>query len=71
MQITVKVRYGSSNPRIEGFGNNRYLVYLMSTQGEADADLELKTLISRKLGVPPGRISIIQDKGADKVVQLD
>lgn len=71
MQITIKVRYGSSNSKIEGFGNNRYLVYLISNQGESDANLELITLISRKLGVPPGRISILQDKGTDKIVQLD
>ena len=71
MQITVKIRYGASNSKIESFGNNRYLVYLISQQTEPDADLELKTLVSRKLGVPPGRISLIQDKGTDKVLQLD
>jgi len=71
MQITVKIKYGSSNTRIEGFGNSRYLVFLMSKQGEIDADIELRWIISKKLGVPPGRISIVQDKGSDKVVQLD
>lgn len=71
MQITVKVRYGASSSKIEGFGNNRYLVYLISQMSESDANLELITLISRKLGVPPGRIKITKGEGStDKVIEL-
>lgn len=70
MQITVKVRYGTTYSKMESFGNNRYLVYLLSQPTDSDANLELMTLISRKMGVPPGRIKIVQDKGSDKVVEL-
>jgi len=70
MLITVKVRYGTTYSKMESFGNNRYLVYLISQSSDSDASLELVTLISRKMGVPPGRIKIKEDKGSDKVVEL-
>jgi len=70
MIITIKVRYGTTYSKIESFGNSRYLVYLLSQQSDGDADLELITLISRKMGVPPGRIKIKENKGSDKVVEL-
>jgi uncharacterized protein YggU (UPF0235/DUF167 family) len=70
MLITVKARYGATYSKMESFGNNRYLVYLLSQSTDEDANLELVTLISRKMGVPPNRIKIKEDKGSDKVVEL-
>lgn len=71
MQITVKVRYGTSSSKFESFGNNRYLVYLLSEMNESDSDLELITLISRNMGVPPNRIKILKGQGStDKVIEL-
>jgi len=70
MLITVKVKYGTTYSKMESFGNNRYLVYLISHSTDNDANLELLTLISRKMGVPPGRIKIVKDNGSDKVVEL-
>lgn len=71
MLITVKVRYGASSSKVESFGNNRYLIYLMSQMNESDANLELITLLSRKMGVPPGRIKITKGEGStDKVIEI-
>ena len=70
MIITLKVRYGTTYSKIESFGNSRYLVYLISHYTDSDANLELLTLISRKMGVPPGRIKIKEDNGSDNVVEL-
>jgi uncharacterized protein YggU (UPF0235/DUF167 family) len=71
MQITVKVRYGTSSSKFESFGNNRYLVYLLSQMNESDSDIELITLISRNMGVPPNRIKIVKGQGStDKIIEL-
>ena len=58
MEVTVKVRYGCSKSMIENFGNNRYLVYLLSLKEDGDAMAELKTILSRNIGIPAGRIEL-------------
>lgn len=70
MKITVKTRLECVNQKIEQFGNNRYLVYLVSedyTQG----NVELISLLSKYLGTPPSRIAIVQGRNnPDKTVEI-
>ena len=70
MDVTVKVKYGCSKSLFEPFGDRRYMVYLLSNEGDATAYEELMTIMSRKLGVPANRIELRRDGGAIKVFQL-
>lgn len=67
MDISVRIKAKSSKNTIESFGNNRYLVYLQSGLDEPGMFEELVSMLSRKFGVPPGRIELRRDMGADKV----
>ena len=55
MKIRVKVRFNTSLEKFESFGNNMYLVYLTFEQDD-EAEEILKQILSRKLGLPIGRI---------------
>lgn len=55
MKITVKVRFNASHEKLESFGNNMYLAYLMIPEDE-DSGKMLEILLSKKLGVPPTRV---------------
>jgi hypothetical protein len=59
MNITVKIRFGTSKSKLEDFGNNRFLVYLISQAGEAGSMAELKELLSRRLAMPPEKIEFV------------
>lgn len=68
MIIIVKVKYGATKQEIESFGNNRYLVYLLSKENE-NPNEELFTLISKKLGAPPDRIVMKIDGVYSKTIE--
>ncbi len=70
MDISVRIRAKSTKNTIESFGNNRYLVYLTSGLDEPSMWNELVSMLSRKFGVPPGRIELRRDLGADKVFMI-
>ncbi len=70
MIISVKVKYGSSRQSIEYFGNNRYLVYMLSKIEEEDSYDELIAMLSKRLGVPAVRIELKKDSGGDKVFDV-
>ncbi|MBM3230601.1 hypothetical protein FJZ22_03040 [Candidatus Pacearchaeota archaeon] len=55
MKITVKVRFNTSYEKLESFGNNMYLAYLMMGEDEESGKI-LCALLSKKLGVPPTRV---------------
>ncbi len=57
MDITVKIKFGSSKSHIESFGNNRYLLHVLSKEEDEDAMDEVKSLIS-KLGVAGSKIEL-------------
>ncbi len=58
MEITAKVRFQSTRQRIESYGGSKYLIYL--TVGEEDDFMSiLRVLLSKYLGVPPGRIAFL------------
>lgn len=59
MKIKAKVRFGSSRQNVEGFGNDRYLVNIISKIEEADASSELLHLLSKQLGLPVDKIEIV------------
>ena len=67
MDVTVKIKFGSNKQAIEAFGNNRYLVYVSSKNGEESVWGELLGLLSRKLGTPESRIELRRDMGETKV----
>ena len=56
MKITVKVVFDSSKEGLESFGNNRYLLKLPYPE-DAGAKAVIVAYISRKIGVPPGKIA--------------
>ncbi len=69
MQVTVKVKYGTDNPRIEGFGNNRYLVYVSASKEDVEGTYaELAALLSKRLGVPPDRVQLKREMDRDTKV---
>lgn len=70
MKITAKVRFESSKSKIESFGSNRYLIYLLSSKTDSDAQDELLTLLSRTLGVPPSKIQYVgKDSNGDAIFE--
>ena len=69
MQITVKVKYGSENPRLESFGNNRFLVYVSAGKENDDAvNEELAALFSKHFGMPIERIKLRSGMGSDSKI---
>lgn len=64
-KIIVNVKSGTDKPRVENFGNNRYLAYISSND-----DSELIGLLSRYLGTPANRIVITGNIGAAKVIEV-
>ena len=70
MKITVKLRFNASSAKIESFGKDRYLVYLLSDKTDADAMDELKALLSRSLGVATSKIQYAgKDGNGDAVFE--
>ncbi len=55
MKITVKARFNTSHEKLEAFGNNMYLAYLMLPE-DAQSGKVLAMLLSKKMGVPPTRV---------------
>lgn len=55
MKITVKARFNTSHEKLEAFGNNMYLAYLMLPE-DAESGKVLAMLLSKKMGVPPTRV---------------
>lgn len=55
MKLTVKVRFNTSHEKLESFGNNMYLAYLMLAEDEESGKV-LCALLSKKLGVLPTRV---------------
>lgn len=52
----MKVRFHSGRQRVERFGGGKYIVYLLAGEHE-DFMNALRIVLSKYLGVPPGRIS--------------
>lgn len=70
MKVIVRVRYKSSASDIEKFGDNRYLVKVISD--EENANSELKVLFSRYFGVPPSKISVFNGRESnDKILLIE
>lgn len=70
MQIIVKARLECVKEKVEKFGDNRYLIYLVSDNYE-DGNKELVSLLSKYFGTPQSRIRIVKgfDKD-DKIVEI-
>jgi len=71
MIIHVKVKTNSSKREIVNFGDGRYLVYLKSVPENNKANIELISLLSKELGVPPKSININFGKTSnDKIIEI-
>ena len=57
MKIMVMPKYGRTQSKVESFGDYRYLVSLISSQGAA-GDNELIAIMSKHLGIPSSRVEI-------------
>ena len=72
MKITAKIKLGAHASKIESFGNNRYLVYLISELGDSEAMSEFLALMSRHLGVAEKKIIYIgKDVHGDKMFEIN
>lgn len=60
---------GSSKQSIESFGNNRYLVYARS-ESNSMVNSELVEMLSKYLGTPSNRITLIKDTVKEKVFEI-
>lgn len=70
MLIKVRVHLGCLKQKFERFGNSMYIISLVSKDHDS-ANVELVRLLSRNLGLPPGRI-VVQGgmQSNDKMVEL-
>ena len=68
MLIKVKVKRSDWKQELESFGNNMYLAYLICNNDNYVG--ALMAMISKKLGVPPGRIELKSRNGGDFVFDL-
>lgn len=68
LPVKIKVKKSDRKQELESFGNNMYLAYVMSD--EPGVDIELVKLLSKKLGVPPGRIQLRSKNGSDRVYDI-
>lgn len=68
MKVHVKVKPNSSEQKIIGFGDFRYLVYLKSPPEDSKANIELINLMSKHLGVPVTRIKISFGKTSNEKI---
>ncbi len=69
MKVIIKVKFGSPNPRIESFGNNRYLVYVSaSRESDNEVNAELIAIFSKHFGVPTDRIELKKGLGEENKV---
>jgi uncharacterized protein YggU (UPF0235/DUF167 family) len=58
MIIRVMVKPHSPNPRIEDFGGNNLLVYLLADPEKNEANIELIQMLAKHYGVPWKNIKI-------------
>jgi len=71
MKILAKVKFGTSKQEVENFGNNRYLVYLLSEEGQG-ANEELAAMLSKKFGVPLSKVEVIETtRKEEKIIMLN
>jgi len=71
MKIIVQVKFSSEKQRIVGFGNFRYLVYILSGKDEDDAMSEFANIMSKELTVPPSRFHYMGKQGENYVFDVD
>jgi len=68
---TIKVKSGCQQSKIENFGNDRYLVNVISTN-HTEVNKELKEIFSHYFGVPASKIQIISGIGDDnKILKIE
>ncbi|MEK6926525.1 MAG: hypothetical protein AABW50_04575 [Nanoarchaeota archaeon] len=71
MKFVVQIKFGSIKKKVESFGSNRYLVYILSKKEEDGAMTEFISLMSKELGTPPSRIHYKYKEGESYVFEVD
>lgn len=71
MKIIVRLKTDCEKSGVENFGDNRYLVKLMSSPDDADAQEEFFALMTRKMGVPRTRFEFMgKDANGDRIFEI-
>jgi uncharacterized protein YggU (UPF0235/DUF167 family) len=71
MKIIVRLKMNSEKPGVESFGDNRYLVKMMSSPEDEDAQEEFYALMTRKMGVPRTRFEFMgKDTNGDRIFEI-
>lgn len=71
MKFQVRVKPNSSEPKIEEFGANRYLVYVEARAEDNEANIEMLKMMGRHLGIPSTKLRIVSGATSkDKTVEV-
>jgi uncharacterized protein YggU (UPF0235/DUF167 family) len=71
MKIIVRLKMNSEKSGVESFGDNRYLVKMMSAPEDEDAQEEFFALMTRKMGVPRTRFEFMgKDANGDRIFEI-
>jgi hypothetical protein len=71
MKLIAQIKFGAEKQKIVRFGNNRYLVYLVSKKEDPDSMDEFVNIMSKELTVPPGRFHYMGKEGDSYVFDVD
>jgi len=71
MKLVAQIKFSSEKQKLVSFGNYRYLVYLCSNKDNDDAMAEFINIMSKELGVPPGRIHYKGKHGDSYIFEVD
>jgi hypothetical protein len=63
MKVYFKIKFGSSQNKIESFGAGRYLVYMTLKKEDSGAMSTMLSLISKKLCAEPKNIKYLGKRG--------
>ncbi len=72
MKFQIRVKPNSSEPRIEEFGDHRYLVYVESAAENNKANIEMLKMLGKHIGIPSTKLRIVSGMmNKDKVVEAE
>ncbi|HLC77777.1 MAG TPA: hypothetical protein VJH92_01500 [Candidatus Nanoarchaeia archaeon] len=71
MRITAQIKFSSQKQKVEGFGDRRYLVYILSGKDDEGAMSEFVVMMSREIGVSTGRIHYVGKQGNSYIFEVE
>lgn len=70
MKFQIRVKPNSSEPRIEEFGSERYLVFVSSPAENNEANIEMLKMLGKYMGIPSTKLRIVAGMtNKDKIVE--